>query len=589
MSAPASQLPIRSLSKTIINRIASKFTSTRVADRVQAQVIRYALETVAEDMARTLMRTARSTVIKEVQDLSCALFDRHGRVVVQSKHAPMLLAGSTLTMNEAIKHLDGKILADGDVIIANDPFRGGQHIMDVMMISPVYRGTQFIGYVGSVAHHSDLGGASPGGVAGGLTEIFAEGLCFPFVRLYIGGEENPDLFALIENNIRVPHKTLGDMRAQASACLTGIRRYLDVIDRFGLETVENCNDMLIAETEQRLIAGLDRLPDGEFSADELVDDDGISDDPIPIRVIIRKRGRKVEVDLTECADQVSGNINCPLATTLAAVQYGFFISLDKNVTPNHGAFNVIDIKTRHGSIVDPVRPAATAARTNVSLKVQEATLMAIGQMMPGQMMAPSHGQISHVGFVGQHPETNQVFVYNDIFGGGSGARPGKDGRDAQDTHLARFMNTPTEMIEHEYPVRCHGYRLVPDSGGPGRFRGALGIERDVEVLTDNTVFSRYGDRQKHPVLGADGGGEGQPGRFVLNPDDEAVPLKSKGIDQLSRGDIVRITTPGGGGYGDPSERDPAAIAQDLADGKTSEDYVRKHYGEAVLTRIINTA
>jgi len=230
-------------------------TNRNVADRVQAQVVRYALETVAEDMARTLMRTARSTVIKEVQDLSCALFDRHGRVVVQSKHAPMLLAGSTLTMNEAISHLNGKALADGDVIIANDPFRGGQHIMDVMMISPVYRHQELIGYVGSVAHHSDLGGASPGGVAGGLTEIFAEGLCFPFVRLYIGGEENPDLFAMIANNIRVPHKTLGDLRAQASACLTGIRRYLDVVDRFGIDVIESCNDSLINETEQRLLAG----------------------------------------------------------------------------------------------------------------------------------------------------------------------------------------------------------------------------------------------------------------------------------------------------------------------------------------------
>jgi len=565
---------------------AGKFDSScGVADRVQAQVVRYALETVAEDMARTLMRTARSTVIKEVQDLSCALFDRNGRVVVQSKHAPMLLAGSTLTMNEAIKHLGGKTLADGDVIIANDPFRGGQHIMDVMMISPVYRNQELVGYVGSVAHHSDLGGASPGGVAGGLTEMFAEGLCFPFVRLYAGGEENPDLFAMIENNIRVPHKTLGDMRAQASSCLTGIRRYIEVIDRFGIDVIEACNDHLIAETEQRLLAGLDRLPDGEFSADEVVDDDGISDEAIRVRVIIRKKGRDVEVDLSECADQVAGNINCPLATTLAAVQYGFFISLDQNLTPNHGAFNVIDIKTRSGSIVDPVRPAATAARTNVSLKIQEATLMALGQMMPGKMMAPSHGQISHVGFVGNDPQSGRRFVYNDIFGGGSGARPAKDGRDGQDTHLARFMNTPTEMIEHEYPVRCHGYSLVPDSGGAGRYRGALGLQRDVEVLTDDTVFSRYGDRQKHPVQGAEGGGTGKPGHFILNPDEEARPLKSKGVDKLSRGDIVRITTPGGGGYGNPAERSLQAIAGDLADGKVSEEHVVANYGSQVLEKI----
>ena len=551
--------------------------SQLLRDRVQAQVIRYALETVAEDMAKTLMRTARSTVIKEVQDLSCALYDRHGRVVVQSKHAPMLLAGSTLTMREALQHLNGKALAPGDVIIANDPFRGGQHIMDVMMLAPVYQYNELIGYVGAVAHHSDLGGASPGGVAGGLTEVFAEGLCFPFVRLYIGGEENPDLFAMIENNIRAPHKTLGDLRAQASACLTGIRRYLEVIGRFGLDTIEACNELLIEETEQRLLAGLDRLPDGEFIGEEVVDDDGISDQPIPIKVIVRKQGRAVTVDLSECADQVAGNINCPLATTLAAVQYGFFVALDRNVTPNHGCFNIIEIKTRKGSIVDPQRPAATAARTNVSLKIQEATLMALGKMLPGQMIAPSHGQISHVAFVGHDPVTDKTFVYNDIFGGGAGARPTQDGRDAQDTHLARFMNTPTEMIEHEYPVRCHGYRLVPDSGGAGQYRGALGVERDVEVLVDNVVFSRYGDRQKHPVQGAEGGGPGQPGRFVLNPDNEARTLKSKGINKLKRGDIVRITTPGGGGFGDPSKRDKQALAQDLADGKLTPEHVRNEY------------
>jgi len=554
-------------------------------DRVQAQVIRYALELVAEDMASTLMRTARSTVIKEVQDLSCALFDRQGRVIVQSKHAPMLLAGSSLTMSQAMEHMERQPLQMGDVLIANDPFRGGQHIMDVMMISPVFREGELVGYVGSVAHHSDLGGASPGGVAGGLTEIYAEGLCFPFVRLYIGGEENPDLFAMIENNIRVPHKTLGDIRAQASSCLTGIRRFLEAVDRFGLETIERTADMLIAETEDRLRRGLNKLPDGEFTGEDVVDDDGITEDAIPIRVKIVKKGCDVTVDLTGCADQVRGNINCPLATTLAAVQYRFMIALDKQVTPDQGVFSVVDIKTRKGSIVDPVKPAATAARTNVSLKIQEAVLMALGKMMPGRMMAPSHAQISHVAFVGTDPETGRAFSYNDIFGGGAGARPTKDGRDAQDTHMARFKNTPTEMIEHEYPVRVWSYELLPDSGGAGKFRGALGLARDVEVMTDGVVFSRYGDRQKNVVPGAEGGGPGKPGRFVLNPGREDAPLKSKGVDPLKKGDIVRIETPGGGGFGPVSERSDAALAADLRDGKITEGFIRTEFGEEQLAAL----
>ena len=564
----------------------SNSSNTDMRDRVQAQVIRYALELVTEDMATTLMRTARSTVIKEVQDLSCALFDRNGRVIVQSKHAPMLLAGSTLTMSEAMKHMERTPLQPGDVLIANDPFRGGQHIMDVMMISPVFREDELIGYVGAVAHHSDLGGASPGGVAGGLTEIYAEGLCFPFVRLYIAGKENPDLFAMIENNIRVPHKTLGDIRAQASSCLTGIRRYLEAVDRFGLDTIERTADMLIAETEDRLKLGLDRLPDGEFTGEDVVDDDGITDDPIPIRVKIVKKGRDVTVDLTECADQVKGNINCPLATTLAAVQYGFMIALDKHVTPNQGVFSVVDIKTRKGSVVDPVKPAATAARTNVSLKVQEAILIALGKMMPGEMMAPSHAQISHVAFVGRDPETGRAFSYNDIFGGGSGGRPTQDGRDAQDTHMARFKNTPTEMIEHEYPVRIWSYELLPDSGGAGKFRGALGLARNIEILTDGVVFSRYGDRQKNQVPGAEGGGVGQPGRFVLNPGRDNTPLKSKGVDALKKGDIVRIETPGGGGYGAAAERSDVALATDLRDGKITETHIAEQFGDRKLHAVL---
>jgi N-methylhydantoinase B len=559
----------------------SNAANTDMRDRVQAQVIRYALELVAEDMAMTLMRTARSTVIKEVQDLSCALFDRHGRVIVQSKHAPMLLAGSTLTMSEAMKHMERTPLQPGDVLIANDPFRGGQHIMDVMMISPVFRSEELIGYVGSVAHHSGLGGASPGGVAGGLTEIYAEGLCFPFVRLYIAGEENPDLFAMIENNIRVPHKTLGDIRAQASSCLTGIRRYLEALERFGLETIDYTADMLIAETEDRLKLGLDKLPDGEFTGEDVVDDDGITDDPIPIRVKIIKKGRDVTVDLAGCADQVPGNINCPLATTLAAVQYGFMIALDKHVTPNQGVFSVVDIKTRKGSIVDPVKPAATAARTNVSLKVQEAILIALGKMM-----APSHAQISHVAFVGRDPETGRTFSYNDIFGGGSGGRPTQDGRDAQDTHMARFKNTPTEMIEHEYPVRIWSYELLPDSGGAGKYRGALGLARNVEVLTDGVVFSRYGDRQRNPVPGAEGGGVGQPGRFILNPGKDDAPLKSKGVDPLKKGDIVRIETLGGGGYGMAADRDEAALAADLPDGKVTEEFIAAEFGRQKLALVL---
>jgi N-methylhydantoinase B len=546
--------------------------------KVQSQVIRYALELIVEDMAQSLMRTARSVVIKESQDLSCCIFDRRGRVVVQSNHAPMLLAGSAYTIEAAIEQLGARGFKDGDIVMANDPYRGGQHLMDVMMISPVFVDGEHVGYVSCLAHHSDLGGASPGGVAGGLRDIYSEGLCFPFVRAYIEGEENRDLFAMIEANVRAPYKTLSDMRAQVAACLTGIRRYKETIARFGLPAIEAAADMLIRETEERMTVGLDKLPDGEFTGEEWVDDDGVTDQPAHIVVRIKKRGRELEIDLTESSDQVQGNINCPLATVMAAVQYPFTCALDNTVCANHGMFKVLKFKTRKGSILDPVRPAAVAARTNVSLKVQEATIKALAKMLPGKMMATSHGQMTHMAIVGDDPSHHRTFIYNDLAGGGAGARPTKDGRDGQDTHLGRFMNTPTEMIEHEFPVRCHRYELVPDSGGAGLYRGALAVLRDIEILTEKALFSRYGDRQKFRPQGLDGGGDAEPGRFVLNPGRDDKRLKSKGVDEVKQGDVLRIVTPGGAGYGDPRKRDIRAIAADLADGKTSEDFVMRHYG-----------
>lgn len=558
--------------------VMPKLTKSEVQAKVQSQVVRYALELIVDDMAQSLMRTARSIVIKESQDLSCCIFDRSGRVIVQSNHAPMLLAGSAYTIESCIAHLAERGFDEGDIVVTNDPYRGGQHLMDVVMISPVFHQGEHVGYVSCLAHHSDLGGASPGGVAGGLRDIYSEGLCFPFVKLCIKGQENRDLMDMIAANIRVPHKTLSDMRAQIAACVTGVRRFKEAIDRFTLAGIEDAADRLIQETTDRMFAGLPKIPDGTWIGEEWVDDDGITDKPVRIVVKIVKRGNDVTVDLTESDDQVEGNINCPLATVMAAVQYPFICAIDNSVCANHGMFAVLKFKTRKGSVLDPVRPAAVAARTNVSLKVQEATIKALAKAVPGSMMATSHGQMTHMAVVGVDPRTGKPFVANDLAGGGAGGRPTKDGRDGQDTHLARFMNTPNEMIEHEFPIRVRQYGLVPDSAGAGQYRGALGLVRDVEVLVDKATFSRYSDRHKFPVAGAAGGTDGKPGAMVLNPGRENVKLKSKGVDEVKKGDVVRVITPGGGGYGDPARRDPALLAQDLVEGKITEAFALAHYG-----------
>jgi N-methylhydantoinase B len=415
-----------------------------------------------------------------------------------------------------------------------------------------------------------------------LTEIYLEGLRLPFVKLYKRGEEDPELFGILENNIRVPDKTLGDIRAQASADFVGVRRVREIYAKYGPEVVQRSLEMLLDYSERRIREGLKALPDGDYSGDDWIDDDGQTDEPIHLVVNIHKRGDGAVIDFDGTSKQVKGNINCPLATVHAAVYYALIAVVDPHVPPNSGCYRPFRIEAEPGLIVNPLPPAAVGARTNTSQKITEAVLKALAQAVPDRVMAGSHAQITNCGFSGYHPKTGRRFVYIDIQGGGAGARPMKDGRDGQDSHLARFKNTPVEAVELEYPVRIERYEFIPDSGGAGKFRGALGLRRDIRVLVDDVSFARYGDRQRFAPFGLFGGKEGAPGKFILNPDTpEEQRLKSKGLDHLKKGDVVSLRLPGAGGYGNPLERDPALVLRDVRDGKVSLEAARRDYGVVI--------
>jgi N-methylhydantoinase B len=543
------------------------------------QVIRYAMEQVADEMGYTLVRTARSTVIKEIKDISCAVFDRHGQTVAQAHHAPMLLTGFELGIRALRQHYADDDLDDGDVIVFNDPYAGGQHVMDLVTFAPVKLQGRLVGFVGSIAHHSDMGGAAPGGTAGGLTEIYLEGLRLPFVKLYKQGREDRELFGILANNIRVPDKTLGDIRAQASANFVGVRRVKEVMAKYSPAVVQKCLGMLLDGSEARIRAGLAALPDGDYTGEDWVDDDGVTDDAIRLQVNLHKRGDEVRVDFAGTARQVRGNVNCPLATVHAAVYYALIAIVDPHVPPNSGCYRPFTIHAEPGTVVNPHMPAAVGARTNTVQKITEAVFRALAPVVPERVMAGSHGNITNCGFSGYHPATGRRFVYIDIQGGGAGARPGKDGRDGQDSHLARFKNTPVEAVELEYPVRVERYELIPDTGGPGQHRGALALRRDIRVLVDDVSWARYGDRQRFAPFGLFGGQDGAKGQFVLNPGTPAERVvKSKGLDRLSAGDVVSLRLPGAGGYGDPRQRDRARLLEDVRDGKVSLESARRDYG-----------
>lgn len=549
------------------------------ADAVTMQVIRYAMEQVADEMGYTLVRTARSTVIKEIKDISCAVFDRAGNTIAQAHHAPMLLTGFELGMRALRRHYSDDELDDGDVIIFNDPYAGGQHVMDLVTFAPVKLKGKLVGFVGSIAHHTDMGGAAPGGTAGGLTEIYLEGLRMPFIKLYKRGQEDRELFGIIANNIRVPDKTLGDIRAQASANFVGVRRVKEIVTKYTPAVTHACLEKLLNVSEGRVRAGLVALPDGDYTGEDWVDDDGVTDDPIHLQVNIHKRGDSATIDFDGTAKQVRGNVNAPLATVYAAVYYALIAIVDPHVPPNSGCYRPFTIRAEKGTIVNPNMPGAVGARTNTVQKITEAVFRALAPAVPKRVMAGSHGNITNCGFSGYHPVTGKRFVYIDIQGGGAGARPTKDGRDGQDSHLARFKNTPVEAVELEYPVRVERYELIPDSGGAGKYRGALALRRDIRVLIDDVSWARYGDRQRFAPFGVFGGHNGAKGQFVLNPgtSQERV-MKSKGLDKLKAGDVVSLRLPGAGGYGNPQDRDPEAVRRDVRDGKVSRVQALRDYG-----------
>jgi N-methylhydantoinase B len=553
-----------------------------MTDTVTMQVIRYALEQIADEMGYTLVRTGRSTLITEIKDISCVITDAAGATVAQAHHTPSLLAGFEITMREVVKTFSPQELGPGDVIVTNDPYRGCQHVMDLYAIAPAFHGGELVGFAGNIAHHSDLGGTAAGGVAGGIREIYLEGLRLPMVKLVKRGVEDKELFGVIANQIRLPDKTLGDIRAQISSLMVGVDRIDRLFRKYGKAVVQDACRELLDYSERRMRQGLRNIPAGTYEAEDFIDDDGVNDRPIRVGVKITLAGDRVIVDLTGSDPQAEGNTNSTIANTFAAVYYVMIAVVDPHMPPNSGCYRPIEIVTRPGTIVDPLPPGAVAARTNCSQKIVEAMLRALAPALPDRVVAGGHAQITTCAFGGRDPKTGAPFIFTDIQGGGNGGRPHADGADGQDSHLPRFMNTPVEAVEQRFPIRIERYELICDSGGAGKYRGSLALRRDIRVLSGPVSFARYADRHRIAPRGLFGGHDGTTGEFLLNPGTrDERRLKSKGLDTVQSGDLVSLRLPGAGGYGDPGEREAKAIERDLLDSKVSTASAETEYGVAV--------
>lgn len=518
-------------------------------DPVTLEVFRNLFYSVAEEMGSTLCRTAFSPNIKERRDYSCAVFDGDGGMVAQGEHMPVHLGSMPLSVEAAIRRVE---MRAGDVVALNDPFAGGTHLPDITLVEPVFLEDAPAFYVANRAHHSDVGGMTPGSMPLSRS-VFQEGIRIPPVRLVRGGEVQRDVLRLVLANVRTPVEREGDLTAQIAANRTGARRLLALVERYGRGAVTAYMGHLQDYAERMTREAIRSIPDGAYRFTDRMDDDGQGNGPLPIAVTLTVDGDGARVDFTGTHPQVAGSVNAIRAITLSAVMYCFRVIVPFAVPSNAGTLRPLEVVMPEGTLVNARPPAAVAGgNVETSQRIVDVVLGALARAIPDRIPAASSGTMNNLTIGGTDPRTGEEYAYYETIGGGMGARPTADGLDAVHTHMTNSLNTPVEALEHAYPFRVRRYAVRRGSGGRGRFRGGDGIEREVELLGPARV-TILSDRRVHPPYGLAGGAPGAVGRNSLGaPDGSERELPGKASVEVEAGSVIRIHTPGGGGYGEPA-------------------------------------
>lgn len=518
---------------------------------IEFEIFKNLFVSVAEEMGVTLCRTAFSPNIKERLDYSCAVYDAAGQTVAQGDHMPVHLGAMPLSVKAAIE--EGP-MDPGDIVVLNDPFRGGTHLPDITLVSPVYlaRGKRPAYYVANRAHHSDVGGMTPGSMPL-AREVYQEGLIIPPVKLARRGRIVADVMALILSNVRTPDEREGDLTAQIAANRVGDTRLRDIVVKYGAKRVAGYAEALQDYTERVLRATIEQIPDGEYAFEDELDDDGFNDRPIRIRVRLRIAGDCAEVDFTGSDPQTTGGVNANFAMTLSATLYAFRCLVTEDVLYNAGIARAVRVIAPEGTIVNAMRPSAVAGgNVETSQRITDVILGALGKAVPLRIPAASQGTMNNVTLGGTDPRTGRQFAYYETIGGGMGARDGLAGISGVHTHMSNTRNTPVEAIEHYLPVRIRRYGLRTGSGGTGSFAGGEGIVREYEMLAE-TAVTVLSERRRRRPYGACGGAPGASGRNTVVRRGVEEPVAGKAWLTLGAGDRLRIESPGGGGYGPPDE------------------------------------
>lgn len=554
----------------------------RRPDAVLQAIVHERLLGVAEDVGNLLVRGAFSSNIKERRDCSTAVFDAGGRLLAQADHMPIHIGSLLWGLRALLARHPAGAMADGDAFVMNDPYlAGGTHLPDISVITPVVHAGAVRLFVGNIAHHADVGGPTPGSVSGRSPDIFSEGIRIPPVRIARGGEVDEDLVALIASNTREPLERTVDLKTQVGANRRGAALLKRVIEDLGPEGLKRGGDALIAGTRERMRRAVAALPDGRTTATRHLDDDGAASGPVPLVANAIVEGDRLTLDFTGSGPEAAGAVNLSASSLEATVAYAVKALLDPAVPSNQGLIDAVAIVAPEGTIVNPRPPAAVAARAVTSNRLAGAIFDALGKALPeARRMAASNDSTSLVVLGGRDP-VRGTYVYPESMGGGAGAFHDEDGMDGVHVHTVNSTNLPVEVLESSYPLRCTTYALGVDTGGAGRHRGGLGIVREVAALADGTHLTVRSDGHLFPAPGIDGGGAGSVTRVRRRGRDGALTeLASKTSLTLAAGEAVRVETLGGGGFGPPAERDPAALARDLADGKVSREAAERDYGAA---------
>ena len=555
----------------------------RKMDPITLEVMRNAFQSVAEEMGAALIRTALSTNIKDRRDCSTAIYTPKGELVAQAEHIPLHLGLMVSVVKKTLEAYPLEKLAPGDSIITNDPYVSGSHLPDICMITPVFVDGCCIGLLANLAHHVDLGGIVPGSMPTNSSEIFQEGLRIPPLRLKRGGNVDEEIMQFIATNVRTPYETIGDFQAQFAANNVGERRLKEVITKYGAEQTAFYMQELINYSERRMLASIKDLPRGRFEFEDFLEGDGFSEKLMPIRATVDISPEIITVDFTGTSPQAKGSVNSTRAVTLACVYFALKSIIDPDLPSNAGAFKPVKVITPKGSLVNPRFPAPVSnANINTAQRIADVILGALAQGMPERVPAASTGSMSIFTIGGMDFESGLYYSYVETYGGGQGAVSNLDGMDGVHTNMTNTRNTPVEVIEIAYPLRVEKYGLVPNTDGPGQFRGGLGLTREVTILGQETTISIGTERRKIKPWGLAGGKPGgQSQTWIVTPQGKTEILPSKITTMLSAGTKIVLQTAGAGGYGDPFTRDPSLVAMDVAEGFITIDRAQEAYGVVI--------